>query len=194
MSDWIDKRAMILALALAGGTMTVGAPAAAYDRPDIWRGFYVGVTGGYGVLQDTDLSGGLAGIHAGYNWQLGSVVIGLEADYAFANVGASWSESFFGTTVKYDVSIDQIWTTRARVGFLATPQLLIYATGGYAGAVVSAKASVAGYSYKASAAGDGGGVIGGGAEYAFTGNWLGRAEALAIEELVVVRGGLSYKF
>lgn len=190
MRHRIDKCVIALAFAMAGAA----SPAAAYDRPDIWRGFYVGVAGGYGALSDADLSGGLAGIHAGYNWQWGAMVVGIEGDYSFSNIGNTWSESWLGTTIKVEASIDQLWTTRARIGFLPMPDLLIYATAGYSGATVSVKASVGGYSTKASISGDGGTVVGAGVEYAFTGNLLARAEALAVEELVVARGGVSYKF
>jgi outer membrane immunogenic protein len=52
---------------------------------DNWAGFYIGAMGGYGKENTSDvgaLSGDLAGGTAGYNWQTGSVVLGLEADAA----------------------------------------------------------------------------------------------------------------
>jgi len=55
-----------------------------------WAGFYIGIHGGYG-WGDTSFDnftgdnakpkGGLFGGHAGYNWQYGNVVTGLEADF-----------------------------------------------------------------------------------------------------------------
>ena len=81
------------------------APAAAADlaaRPytkapaaiaiNNWSGFYLGAMGGYAQENSSGigtLSGGFAGGTAGYNWQMGNVVLGIEADAAWADVGAT---------------------------------------------------------------------------------------------------------
>jgi outer membrane immunogenic protein len=72
-----------LAADLGAKPMYSGSPPVA--PVDNWAGFYIGAMGGYGKENTSDvgaLSGGLAGGTAGYNWQTGSVVLGLEADAA----------------------------------------------------------------------------------------------------------------
>lgn len=52
-----------------------------------WTGPYIGVQGGWGWLgNDVDGDGWLAGIHAGYNYDLGTFVVGGELDYDFADL------------------------------------------------------------------------------------------------------------
>ena len=62
-----------------------------------WTGFYVGIHGGWSDIRErqamsspafaltvaNSASGGLAGLHAGYNFQSGSMVYGIEADIAY---------------------------------------------------------------------------------------------------------------
>ncbi|MFL4996574.1 MAG: porin family protein, partial [Microvirga sp.] len=64
-----------------------------------WTGFYVGVNAGYGwnandsitvggVRFDLDDEGGfVGGAQAGYNYQIGSFVVGLEGDIQYADFG-----------------------------------------------------------------------------------------------------------
>src|SRR5947209_4434645 len=74
------------------------APVSVYN----WTGFYVGIEGGggWGVARQTDplgfntgynVSGGLVGGTLGYNWQINRLVLGLEADEAWANIRGSTS-------------------------------------------------------------------------------------------------------
>ena len=56
-----------------------------------WTGFYLGIVGG-GAWEDANsprMQGGFVGGTAGYNWQTGNVVFGIEADGAWADVNAS---------------------------------------------------------------------------------------------------------
>lgn len=72
-----------------------------------WSGFYLGGQAGYGDASDdreSDLSGGLGGVHAGYLYDLGQWVIGAELDYDWANLtGDSRISNTFG-----DSEIDAI--------------------------------------------------------------------------------------
>jgi outer membrane immunogenic protein len=101
------------------------APAAAIAINN-WTGFYLGAMGGY-AQENSDglgtLSGGFAGGTAGYNWQMGNIVLGIEADAAWADVGA--------TVGAFEARIRDMGTVRGRVGY-AFDQVLIYGTGGYA--------------------------------------------------------------
>jgi outer membrane immunogenic protein len=95
-----------------------------------------------------DASGGLGGAQIGYNWQVaGRSVVGVEADIAAADLksGAAVPSTLFGTQpATFDVSrsIDWFGTVRGRIGFLAAPDLLLYATGGFAYGRVGESASV----------------------------------------------------
>ncbi|MFD2222462.1 outer membrane protein, partial [Microvirga arabica] len=63
-----------------------------------WTGFYVGVNAGYGWsnddfdsvdLADEDDDGGfVGGAQVGYNYQIGSFVVGLEGDIQYADFGS----------------------------------------------------------------------------------------------------------
>ena len=79
------------------------APPPLYD----WRGFYVGINGGYGLMDPTGSStcvtptglgcdqlnantlrpgGGVAGAQVGYNWQTGLIAYGVETDLQWAGI------------------------------------------------------------------------------------------------------------
>lgn len=127
-----------------------------------WTGFYAGVnigggwsnTGvGYGTNDPVtailfglgvDLpangdrirsSGVLGGVQTGYNYQFQrSWVAGVEADFQFASINGSGSTSYAGGFVSSSASQDikSFGTVRARLGYLATDSLMVYATGGFA--------------------------------------------------------------
>src|SRR4051794_876667 len=74
-----------------------------------WAGFYLGAHGGYGWGDNDFLSvlisnplltvggikskGALYGGHAGYNWQFGQVVAGVELDFSGADIKGSTAAS-----------------------------------------------------------------------------------------------------
>jgi outer membrane immunogenic protein len=98
----------------------------------------------------------IGGGQVGYNFQLApSWVVGVEADIqgvadssnAGVAFGAGAPAAFPGeriiSTVRATKTLDYFGTARGRVGFLATPTLLLYATGGFAyGGVGSSTAIV----------------------------------------------------
>lgn len=100
------------------------------------------------VSASLNADGVLGGGQVGYDWQFaGRGVVGVEADIAAASLRSSTSVPtiLFGTQpATFDVSrnIDWFGTVRGRVGFLAAPDLLIFATGGFAYGRVSESASV----------------------------------------------------
>ena len=107
------------------------APVKAAAAPS-WEGFYVGANGGYmfGAAQlvdgstDTGVDGAFGGFQLGYDWQSGSSVYGLAADYDLSSA----SRNFVG----YQDSHTYIGSVHGRFGQLITPDLLIYALGGVA--------------------------------------------------------------
>lgn len=156
--------------------------------------------------QSFDSTGATGGVTLGWNHQMGSAVLGVEADLSIA--GVDGSKRTGGTyaynlpaaqppvTTNYPVrttsasSMDWFATLRARAGFLVTPATLIYATGGAAFGDPSASLTIEGAYYtvatgqtpwvsKASG-GDTkvGWTIGGGVEHKFSRNWSLKLEYL----------------
>ena len=84
-------------------------------------------------------SGFATGIEAGYNWQIGRLLLGVEADLqalelnGAANSGAIPYPGFHRQFVVSSYG-DSTWlfTARARVGLVAGNNSLVYATGGLA--------------------------------------------------------------
>jgi outer membrane immunogenic protein len=94
--------------------------------------------GAYPATLSPSAQGVIGGGQIGYNWQLPSPwLIGLEADLQGSGIKGSDSQTrspaFFDTTsTGVTKSIDWFGTVRGRVGFMATPQWLLYGTGGLA--------------------------------------------------------------
>ena len=196
------------------------APAPVFVPPPFtWTGFYVGLNAGgiwssgsrsvtlfapaSEVFLNNSFPGGLGsgtggfigGGQAGYNWQTGAFVLGVETDFQGTTLSrsrniigpsfllpATSASDFF--TLHSKASLDWLGTTRARLGFVATPdnRLLIYATGGVAYAGGSTNFSFfdntgAFWSGNPSSSRVGW-TIGGGVEYALYNNWTIRGEYL----------------
>ena len=126
------------------------AVASVYD----WTGPYVGVFGGGGFGNHnvnnstgtnqpfTDFTanysstGGLAGGEAGYNWQSGNFIVGLEGDLFWSGIKGNDSSQFNGGAFPGVTGVDADnlrWggTLRARGGFTVDRWLMFF-TGGYA--------------------------------------------------------------
>jgi len=115
------------------------APAAPMEQPPVntWSGPYAGVTLGYGFSGEADAAGNkigtsgfLGGAFAGYNYQMDNFVLGAEGDLGYSGVKGDNA----GTTVKNGFE----GSLRARLGYVVTPDILLYATAGGAGAQVKA--------------------------------------------------------
>jgi outer membrane immunogenic protein len=90
-----------------------------------------------------DKGGFIGGGQAGYNWQFGSWVAGMETDFqgvtggkSFAGTGAANSPlaaaGTDNTTFTASKMLNYLGTVRARSGYAVVPTLLAYATGGLA--------------------------------------------------------------
>jgi len=185
------------ALALLGGSQVLAAdlpppaarPPVAYAPPPpfSWTGFYLGINGGYGFGQSswTDIingstgnfntSGFLIGGTIGGNYQIGSFVIGVEAD-------GDWNDAN-GTTfngscavVGCETKSDWLATVRGRAGF-AWDRVLFYATGG--AAFGDLQAAAGGFPF--ASATQTGWTVGGGIEWAFAPNWTAKIEYLYVD-------------
>ena len=151
------------------------APAAAIAINN-WSGFYLGAMGGY-AKENADnfaLSGGFAGGTAGYNWQTGNVVLGLEADAAWADVGATVGIIPGLASINY--KIRDMGTVRGRVGY-AFDSVLIYGTGGWAWSDNRLTATALGVSVSDSKF-HSGWTVGAGVEVMFAPKWSVKAEYL----------------
>lgn len=213
-----------------------------------WTGFYVGVNAGYGFSDRNNFGtinlpagsvvnsagtngvltlnnagrgnrdGFIGGGQVGYNYQIGSFVVGLEADAQYIDFGRpnrAATYTFAGATgiafappaatLQFRNNDEDFFgTVRGRLGF-AMDRVLIYATGGL--------------SYTTN---DFGWTAGGGVEYAFTPSLSAKVEGLYVsldrnqgvnavytgvatntvilnasrggQEFGVVRAGLNYRF
>jgi outer membrane immunogenic protein len=121
-----------------------------------WSGFYVGANAGYGwgrdpfseldfvqfagpnpVLSGVNSHGFVGGFDAGANWQTGSLVSGLELDLSGSDIKGSSSVAgvdSFGLPVSMMQTdkFDWLGSARARIGYLVSPDILLYGTGGLA--------------------------------------------------------------
>jgi len=184
--------------------MPVKAPAVA--APFNWTGFYIGIHGGGAWLDHKQTtfepngacnnggfpstpsecsihkSGAAFGGLAGYNFQSGRVVYGLEVDGTWLSLKGTRFfpiSQFVIDPLTLHSKVEWLATVRGRIGITMSPTLL-YVTGGAAfggvksgwfdGATTPARVSVD----KTKA----GWVAGGGIEHAFAGNWTARVEAL----------------
>jgi len=151
------------------------APAAAVAI-NTWTGFYIGAMGGYAQENSSgigQLKGGFAGGTAGYNWQTGNFVLGIEADAAWSDIGATVG---FPPIIAASYKIRDTGTVRGRIGY-AVNQVLFYGTGGYAWADSRLSATVLGLTI-ADTRFNSGWTAGAGVEVMFAPKWSVKAEYL----------------
>jgi outer membrane immunogenic protein len=225
MTQCVSRSALLAAALWLGAPLTAAAadlggkpgrpypvePAPGNWQPlqiEQWTGLYFGATYGYadGKIRwddftDIEQSGGIGTLFAGYNLQLGRAVIGVEADvWGLGDVSGDDGTGFA------TAELDRLYSVRGRIGFLATPALLVYATGGAAWANYDLTVGGETKSQKFS-----GWQVGGGTELMLSHNWAVRLEYiytdLASESVNIggidstfdpdfhtVRAGLSFKF
>jgi outer membrane immunogenic protein len=137
----------------------------------------------------TDGSSGEFGGQVGYNWQVRNFVFGVEGDIQWSGLNNSRSVAtaifapFAGAT---NTRLDWFGTGRGRVGFLATPAWLLYATGGIAFGNVRHTWSAGFPTLAQTWAGTNedtrvGWVVGVGSEWKFARNWIVGLEYLHME-------------
>jgi outer membrane immunogenic protein len=170
-------------------------PAAVFS----WTGFYVGINGGDGwgtsssnstfslggtsfnlPIASQGISGWLGGFQAGYNWQTGVIVFGVEGDFDLADI-----EGNTACLVVFNCNAKQDWVAdvTARLGVTPFDRLLMYVKGGVAwaddtfsfgnsfttgGTTVALNASASETRV--------GGIMGMGMEYAFMPHWSAKIE------------------
>ena len=147
-----------------------------------WTGFYIGANGGGGwghsfwggQSTGMNLSGGQVGGTAGYNWQYGNAVFGVEGDLDWSNLKGSATT----TLCPGGCSTSDSWlsTVRGRLGY-AFGGVLPYVTGGLA--VGDIRAATPGFAGASTT--NAGWTVGGGLEVALPGNWSAKAEYLHVD-------------
>jgi opacity protein-like surface antigen len=140
-------------LALEGAAHAADLPPAPQLPPDeaqpAWSGFYAGlnVGGAFGSSRDafniagfglpsfnTSLAGVVGGGEAGYNWQTGPWVLGLEASFEGSGLSGSRTAPCLpplcgALAASFSQKLPWFGTLRTRVGY-AFGNWLLYATGG----------------------------------------------------------------
>ena len=148
---------------------------------------------------DGNKSGFAGGVQGGYNWQIGSIVLGLETDFSFMDVDQHRTNTYQSTvvvtppivgapgaplyTIEQRVQSNWMWTIRPRLGY-ATGPMMFYVTGGLAFTEIDLKTSARDTRSPPNSAVNReeedktGWVLGLGGAYAFTPNWSVRGEWL----------------
>lgn len=182
-----------------------------------WTGFYAGANAGYGwgpakarlqlpadpgsqsffnpalaagalpATLNFNRSGFIGGGQIGYNYQINSVVLGLEADIQGADVGGSSAlttintPGFVAGNYSARSTLDWLGTVRGRLGFTPVERWLVYATGGLAyghsNRSYSAVAPMSNDFFSSSRSSTNvGWTLGAGVEWAVNNNWSIKAE------------------
>jgi outer membrane immunogenic protein len=201
-----------VASALVAAVLSV-TPALA-DRPAIWTGAYIGATagGGWGKFkiegESENASGFVGGVYGGYNWQAGNLVFGLEGDATWGDINKA-ERNIFATGDELKLANNFLGSIRGRLG-VTSGAALFYATAGIAFGDFDLSYREPGFATFKVSDSRTGFVVGGGVDYMFTPNFVGRVEGLYYSfgdifkddglgdnlkyDTFVVRGGLSYKF
>ena len=183
-----------------------------------WTGFYIGANVGYswGRSDDSvlisrfatgfplnaaagrnDVNGAIGGGQIGYNWQLTNWLVGLEADIQASGERGSLGFTCLacaddGTNITSVVTQRLNWfgTVRGRAGFLVTPSILLYGTGGFAYGEVQTGGSITGNNiagnpvtalFPGTSSTRTGWTAGAGIEGRITGNWTAKLEYLYMD-------------
>ena len=94
-----------------------------------------------------NVHGALGGLQEGYNYQVNqNWLLGLEADFDWSNIRGTGTSNFkmIGSPANFQASETVKWfgTVRARVGYLPAPNVLLFATGGFAYGSVNENAAL----------------------------------------------------
>jgi outer membrane immunogenic protein len=159
-------------------------------EPFSWTGFYLGGNIGgaratstlsdnlSNVSLDRDQKGFIGGVQIGYNYQVGSLVLGVEWDFDWTSLDASGVVTIPGLGGAFQGSVDTEWiaTLAGRIG-LALDRTLVYVKvgGGWVRSEASVTQLTTGSTLTASHT-NGGWLVGAGFEYAFAPNWTAKFE------------------
>jgi outer membrane immunogenic protein len=185
-------------LVMAGSAMAADLPRAAYKAPPpvplfSWTGFYIGVHAGAAwgskeatfttaTLRDDNqysISGFLGGAQVGVNYQLGSWVLGAEAQFSWSDLDGKDNcvAASPVALLNCHTKVDWLGTAAARLGF-AFDRTMVFVKGG--GAWVHDKYDMTSFQtpFPSIHVEDTrwGWMFGAGIEHAFSGNWSAKVE------------------
>jgi outer membrane immunogenic protein len=182
------KKLGIVSLAVALPTAPVAAadlPAKAPPAPPTmimpftWTGAYAGAHGGYGWTTSggLDAKGGFGGGQIGYNFQTGTIVLGIEGDIAGSDISQTVNgATLFGIPFTSAFTNDTLASLRGRAG-LAYNTWLFYGTFGGGWGHDKISGNVGGIPFS-SDAWLSGWSAGAGVEWALAPNWSAKFEYL----------------
>ena len=179
----------LLSPALAADLPYAKAPVVATPVYD-WSGYYVGVFGGGGLgnhnynnangfagfanfTVNYASTGAVGGGEAGYNWQTGNYLFGVEADGFWSGIKGNDASQQLGVIDQSNLR----WggTLRARGG-VTVDRLLLFFTGGWAFGDILHTSTAAGFPVDQFTNHQSGLTAGGGIAYAITNNVIGKIE------------------
>ena len=227
--DWFGGRKMkTLFLPSIAALVLFGASALASDLPTKapinktpiaapynWSGFYVGAniggawTNGSLNIPGNNFYGGptefIGGVQAGYNFQAGHFLLGVEGDFDWA----TFNHPTLPAPTLGSVNHRWISTVAGRIG-LVNDRWLVFAKLGGGWAQSDATVNVPGSPNWSGSSTDGGWLIGGGIEYGFKAHWTVKLEYdyLALSnwnsatiptvalnrDVQMIKAGINYKF
>ena len=190
-----------------------------------WTGFYLGgnfgwgwssgdattVLGGVTGTTSGTGNGALGGLQAGYNWQTGALVFGVETDIQLSGGSGNFTGSNGAITTTGTAKNPWFGTIRGRLGYAFAPRWLAYVTGGGAYGENKIDGTIGGAGFSSSA-NFWTWTVGGGIETAVWDRWTAKIEYLHFGKpdnvplppgvtLVpgnahgdLIRGGLNYHF
>jgi outer membrane immunogenic protein len=192
LDSWSTRLAAAFVSILAVNTLAWGAdltpPPVAAPAAYNWSGLYIGLNAGYAAAKVTEtvtgggsgsanIPAGLGGLQIGANWQISSVVLGFEGDFAgnMATKSVTVAGALSGTA-----QIPWLATLRGRVGY-AFDRYLLYVTAGGAATELKSAVTVGAISSATTSSTAGAWTAGGGLEAAFTENLSARIEYLYLD-------------
>jgi outer membrane immunogenic protein len=154
-----------------------------------WTGFYLGAHIGYGrgrqTWVDTDPTsifftmqvadytsrGVLGGAQAGYLYQIGQFVLGVETRFSWSGINATLTTTLPPAGVSFATHTRTIWDVAGRLGYTPMDRWLVYVRGGPAWSRNTADLNQ--FTVGAATSNDPrtGWTVGGGIEWAFLDNW-----------------------
>jgi outer membrane immunogenic protein len=194
--SWIKAGIVALAIFSMAGTAEAQsrrarAEAVRDSAVHQWTGFYVGGNVGYGVAGLTDsaplavttnMTGIIGGVQAGYNYQISSVVLGIEADIQASGQSVTYTRNL---PIVGDLSVNQkipyFGTVRGRLGYaFDCGCVMAYGTLGWAYGAYQPSVSLLGITlsgdYTRSAL-----AVGAGVEWMVGRHWSAKLEALYLD-------------
>ena len=148
-----------------------------------WDGLYVGINGGGSFGQSYwditgnsfNVAGWMAGVTVGYNVQFTRLVVGLEADFDYADVTGN-TALLGGCAAGCSIRNSYLSTVRGRIGY-ALDRFFPYFTGG----VAAGELRVARTGFGTSSKWQVGYTVGAGLETAAIDNWTVKGEYLFVD-------------